>query len=55
MHGVQTRIGNQLTALETRWMELVSSVLQIEMANIALDAETKDRRRIEHELAEGLA
>ncbi|KAF9243885.1 breast carcinoma amplified sequence 2 [Melanogaster broomeanus] len=35
----QTRYGAQLTSLETRWTELLSSILQIEMANVALDAE----------------
>jgi len=37
--GVQDKLGRQLTALETRWTELISSVLQIEMANVALEAE----------------
>lgn len=36
---VQERVGRTLTALEKRWTELVSSVLQIEMANVALEAE----------------
>ncbi|KAH9947677.1 breast carcinoma amplified sequence 2 [Amylocystis lapponica] len=35
----QTTIGNQLTSLETRWTELISSILQIEMANVALEGE----------------
>jgi len=35
----QDQLGKQLTALETRWTELISSVLQIEMANVALEAE----------------
>lgn len=37
--GEQERLGKQLTGLETRWTELISSVLQIEMANVALEAE----------------
>ncbi|KAI0067833.1 BCAS2-domain-containing protein [Artomyces pyxidatus] len=47
----QTRLGNQLTALETRWTELISSVLQIEMANIALEGELQRLNRRETELA----
>lgn len=52
IHITQTRIGNQLTLLETRWTELISSVLQIEMANIALDAEVERLNRREEELAD---
>lgn len=37
--GMQDRFGNQLDALEKRWTELISSVLQIEMANVALEIE----------------
>ncbi|PPQ90405.1 hypothetical protein CVT25_014923 [Psilocybe cyanescens] len=48
----QDRLGKQLTALETRWTELISSVLQIEMANVALDAEVERLNRKEAELAE---
>ncbi|KAG6910603.1 hypothetical protein DXG01_009554 [Tephrocybe rancida] len=48
----QDRIGKQLTSLETRWTELISSVLQIEMANVALDAEVEQLNRREVELAE---
>jgi len=36
---MQDRFGNQLDALEKRWTELISSVLQIEMANVALEVE----------------
>lgn len=39
MYSRQTRYGAQLTTLETRWTELLSSILQIEMANIALEGE----------------
>lgn len=35
----KTAFGARLTALETRWTELISNVLQIEMANVALEAE----------------
>ena len=45
------RVGKQLTALETRWTELISSVLQIEMANVALDAEVERVNQREAELA----
>ncbi|KAF8203250.1 breast carcinoma amplified sequence 2-domain-containing protein [Pholiota molesta] len=48
----QDRIGKQLTSLETRWTELISSVLQIEMANVALDAEIERLNKKEAELAE---
>lgn len=48
---LQTRLGSQLTSLETRWTELISSVLQIEMANVALDIEIDKLNRREVELA----
>ncbi|KAH9487120.1 Pre-mRNA-splicing factor SPF27 [Psilocybe cubensis] len=48
----QDRLGKQITALETRWTELISSVLQIEMANVALDAEVERLNKKEAELAE---
>jgi pre-mRNA-splicing factor SPF27 len=48
----QTQIGAQLTSLETRWTELISSVLQIELANVALDAEIDRLNRKEGELAD---
>lgn len=38
---LQTRYGAQLTTLETRWTELLSSILQIEMANVALEGEVE--------------
>ncbi|KAI0786054.1 breast carcinoma amplified sequence 2 [Abortiporus biennis] len=47
----QTRIGNQLTSLETRWTELISSVLQIEMANVALEGDIDRLTKKEAELA----
>jgi len=47
----QDHLGKQLTALETRWTELISSVLQIEMANVALDAEIEQLNQREAELA----
>ncbi|OAX44862.1 breast carcinoma amplified sequence 2, partial [Rhizopogon vinicolor AM-OR11-026] len=47
----QTRIGNQLTSLEKKWTELISSILQIEMANVALDAEVDRLNKREAELA----
>jgi len=48
----QDRLGKQLTYLETRWTELISSVLQVEMANVALDAEIERLNKKEAELAE---
>jgi hypothetical protein len=32
-------VGKQLTGLEQKWTELISSVIQIEIANSALEAE----------------
>ncbi|KZT43939.1 breast carcinoma amplified sequence 2 [Sistotremastrum suecicum HHB10207 ss-3] len=46
----QTLLGNQLTALETRWTELISEVLQIELANVALEAEIEQLEARESEL-----
>jgi pre-mRNA-splicing factor SPF27 len=40
-----------LTALETRWTELISNVLQIELANAALDVEVDRLNKREAELA----
>ena len=37
--------------LETRWTELISSVLQIEMANVALEVELDKLSKREVELA----
>ncbi|KAH9982214.1 breast carcinoma amplified sequence 2 [Lactifluus volemus] len=47
----QTRLGNQLTSLESRWTELISSILQIELANVALEAEVARLNKRETELA----
>ncbi|GJE87772.1 BCAS2 domain-containing protein [Phanerochaete sordida] len=47
----QTGVGAQLTTLETRWTELISSVLQIEMANVALEAEIDKLNKREVELS----
>ncbi|KAJ8518700.1 hypothetical protein ONZ45_g4226 [Pleurotus djamor] len=47
----QTRVGAQLTSLESRWTELISSILQIEMANMALDVEIDRLNKTEAELA----
>ncbi|KAJ7139796.1 Pre-mRNA-splicing factor SPF27 [Mycena epipterygia] len=49
---MQTRLGKQLNSLETRWTELISNVLQIELANVALDAEVNALNAREAELAE---
>lgn len=48
---LKTQIGNQLTSLENKWTELISSILQIEMANVALDAEVDRLNKKEAELA----
>ncbi|KAI0252636.1 breast carcinoma amplified sequence 2 [Lactifluus subvellereus] len=50
----QTRLGDQLTLLESRWTELISSILQIEMANVALEAEVARLNKRETELAGAL-
>ncbi|EIN13609.1 breast carcinoma amplified sequence 2 [Punctularia strigosozonata HHB-11173 SS5] len=47
----QTRLGAELTSLETRWTELISTVLQIEMANVALEAELERLNRQEVQLS----
>ncbi|KAI0343938.1 breast carcinoma amplified sequence 2 [Trametopsis cervina] len=47
----QTTVGAQLTSLETRWTELISNVLQIEMANVALESEIDRLNKKEVELA----
>jgi len=47
----QIKIGDQLTSLETRWTELISNVLQIELANVALEAEVSDLAKRETELS----
>lgn len=46
----QERLGSELTGLETRWTELISEVLQIEMANVALEGEIDRLRKQEAEL-----
>jgi len=43
----QVRTGKTLTELETKWTELVSTVLQLELANVALDAEVERLRQQE--------
>jgi hypothetical protein len=48
---IQTRLGNQLNSLEGRWAELISSILQIEMANEALSVEIENLRKREMDLA----
>ncbi|KAI0005451.1 breast carcinoma amplified sequence 2 [Russula compacta] len=50
----QTRLGDQLTSLESRWTELISSILQIELANVALEAEVARLGKRETELAGAL-
>ena len=50
----QTRLGDQLTSLENRWTELISSILQIELANVALEAEVARLSKRETELAGAL-
>jgi pre-mRNA-splicing factor SPF27 len=47
----QTRLGGQLSSLETRWTELISNLLQIELANVALEAELEELKKREEELS----
>ena len=46
----QTAVGNQISALERRWTELISTTLQIELANASLEAEVADLRRRREEM-----
>ncbi|KAG9014830.1 hypothetical protein FRB94_008988 [Tulasnella sp. JGI-2019a] len=46
----QILAGNQLTSLETRWTELISTVLQLELANVALEGELDDLQAQEREM-----
>ena len=48
---VKNKLGAQLTSLETRWTELISNILQIELANTALEAEISELSRKETELS----
>ena len=50
----QMRLGTQLTSLKTRWTVLISSILQIEMANVALEAEIDRLNKREVDLAAAL-
>ena len=47
-------MGTQLTSLETRWTELISSILQIEMANVALEVDIDRLGKREVELSAAL-
>lgn len=47
---LKTHAGTQITSLETRWTELISNVLQIELANVALEAENAQLAMKEEEL-----
>lgn len=40
----QTEAGAKLSSLEARWAELISRVLQVEVANIAAEAECANLR-----------
>jgi len=46
----QNLAGSQLTSLETRWTELISTVLQLELANVALEGEIDALQSREREL-----
>ncbi|TFK20163.1 breast carcinoma amplified sequence 2 [Coprinopsis marcescibilis] len=48
----QELLGRQLTLLETKWTELISNIIQIEMANIALDTEIDRLNQREAEIAQ---
>ncbi|KAG8835348.1 hypothetical protein FRC17_003831 [Serendipita sp. 399] len=51
----QTAVGKQLTALEQKWTELISSVLQIEIANATLEVEIQTLGQREAELEQMLS
>jgi pre-mRNA-splicing factor SPF27 len=51
----QTDAGKQLTSLETKWTTLLSGNLQLEIANIQLEAEIARLREREAELKARLA
>ncbi|KAG8932812.1 hypothetical protein FRC03_010266 [Tulasnella sp. 419] len=46
----QILAGKQLNSLETRWTELISGTLQLELANVALEGEIDELRRRDLEL-----
>lgn len=52
---IQLAVGKQLTTLEQKWTDLISSVLQIEVANGALEAEIATLAQREAELEQALA
>ena len=52
---LQTRVGAQLGSLESRWTELMSNLLQIEVANATLEGEILQLRDREAQLTTDLA
>jgi len=46
----QTGLGERLTALERKWTDLISTVLQLELANGALEGEIEGLSAKEQEL-----
>jgi hypothetical protein len=46
----QTGLGERLTALERKWTDLISTVLQLELANGALEGEIEGLNAKEQEL-----
>jgi pre-mRNA-splicing factor SPF27 len=53
-HQQQTQYGTELNKLESRWTQLISETLQIEMANVAVDMEIDRLNKREAELASAM-
>jgi len=47
----QTELGERLTAMERKWTDLISTVLQLELANSALESEVEGLNAKEQELS----
>lgn len=47
---VQLDVGRELSTLERRWTDLISSVLQTELANLTLEGEIYQLQQREQEL-----
>jgi pre-mRNA-splicing factor SPF27 len=46
----QLALGERLTGLERKWTDLISTILQVELANSALEGEVESLRAKEQEL-----
>jgi len=52
---LQTGLGNEISALERKWTDLISNVLQIELANTAIQSEIQQLEEKEEEMSGMLA